>query len=592
MEKINFNYLNKKKILFGISNLNQNSPFHLSNEFNYKLGLYTFYMNDLFINLEIREDPKLKFIKIFVSESSINNCKIVIENKTKYIIGINEENYDNDIQTIDSNEKIILRMFSQENCNYLLHFKNQVHVLKEIDANIKQNKKIELDNNLFVNLISNGIKMHIIIYETKDKKNDIEKQLYFFKVEVKKIGISLIGDNEKQNKSLSNYKRKEILFFYFENIILNIDQIVENNIMKSSSIKINFNINKIKLYNQNIKHGKFCLVLKNENNYFCNLKTDILYYLEDNISLINNLILSLDKMEIYLDPIFIISLIDFFSNIIYRMNLRNFQVNNIFLNNTQKKEKNVFKDYNNKTKLYYGKNLLISSFDISFIISDININNLVEKYLKYSSFYSFIIKRITGVKHNININNHSINSFIGNLDELIMIILNICKDEIIENAFQMGIKGIFKEIINLFSNDNIEENYLMRPQRALYGKYQYIKNYNRDDSSILEKLKNTEIYKNGGFYFTYYLKGNKNIYIFTNLSFYIMDPNLNIIKNIDYFTVKDVRIDNKNTIQVNFNQKIDNSLSCPIKCEENIIQKIFIVLKEQIKINSDEILFI
>ena len=592
MEKINFNYLNKKKILFGISNLNQNSPFHLSNEFNYKLGLYTFYMNDLFINLEIREDPKLKFIKIFVSESSINNCKIVIENKTKYIIGINEENYDNDIQTIDSNEKIILRMFSQENCNYLLHFKNQVHVLKEIDANIKQNKKIELDNNLFVNLISNGIKMHIIIYETKDKKNDIEKQLYSFKVEVKKIGISLIGDNEKQNKSLSNYKRKEILFFYFENIILNIDQIVENNIMKSSSIKINFNINKIKLYNQNIKHGKFCLVLKNENNYFCNLKADILYYLEDNISLINNLILSLDKMEIYLDPIFIISLIDFFSNIIYRMNLRNFQVNNIFINNTQKKEKNVFKDYNNKTQLYYGKNLLISSFDISFIISDININNLVEKYLKYSSFYSFIIKRITGVKHNININNHSINSFIGNLDELIMIILNICKDEIIENAFQMGIKGIFKEIINLFSNDNIEENYLMRPQRALYGKYQYIKNYNRDDSSILEKLKNTEIYKNGGFYFTYYLKGNKNIYIFTNLSFYIMDHNLNIIKNIDYFTVKDVRIDNKNTIQVNFNQKIDNSLSCPIKCEENIIQKIFIVLKEQIKINSDEILFI
>ncbi len=71
-----------------------------------------------------------------------------------------------------------------------------------------------------------------------------------------------------------------------------------------------------------------------------------------------------------------------------------------------------------------------------------------------------------------------------------------------------------------------------------------------------------------------------------------MDHNLNIIKNIDYFTVKDVRIENKNIIQVNFNQKIDNSLSCPIKCEENIIQKIFIVLKEQIKINSDEILFI
>ena len=69
------------------------------------------------------------------------------------------------------------------------------------------------------------------------------------------------------------------------------------------------------------------------------------------------------------------------------MNLRDFKINNIFLNNTQKKEKNVFKDYNNKTQLYYGKNLLISSFDISFIISDININNLVEKYLKYFSFY-------------------------------------------------------------------------------------------------------------------------------------------------------------------------------------------------------------
>ena len=72
-----------------------------------------------------------------------------------------------------------------------------------------------------------------------------------------------------------------------------------------------------------------------------------------------------------------------------------------------------------------------------------------------------------------------------------------------------------------------------------------------------------------------------------------MDNNLNILFNVDYFTILDIKIENDNLIKVFFNQVIDNSNSTIITCEGKVITyQLYNILLEQLKSNSDEILFI
>ncbi len=72
-----------------------------------------------------------------------------------------------------------------------------------------------------------------------------------------------------------------------------------------------------------------------------------------------------------------------------------------------------------------------------------------------------------------------------------------------------------------------------------------------------------------------------------------MDNNLNILYNVDYFTILDIKIENDNLIKVYFNQDIDNSNFCIITCEgKEITYQLYNILWEQLRFNSDEMLFI
>ena len=71
--------------------------------------------------------------------------------------------------------------------------------------NEKCNKYEQINEEIILNRISNGIKMHLIFYNKNNFKKGENSKLYYFNVKVNGLGISIIGDNEKKNKNLSNY---------------------------------------------------------------------------------------------------------------------------------------------------------------------------------------------------------------------------------------------------------------------------------------------------------------------------------------------------------------------------------------------------
>ena len=607
MQKVNFNFFNRGKsieLCFGLSNIKENFPKEWSDSFIINsYGLFTLYLSDLFINLEIRQDPIDSNLEVFISEANIDNCKITVENKSFLTIAIYQENYDQYIQIIEPNEKIMLRVFSYNKPVFLVDIKNKIYLyqFKNQETNNIQN----IGNEIILHTISNRIKKHLIFYNyDKIKKNKIIEQpkndFYILNINVNHLGISIIGDNEQQNNKLSDYKRKEILFFYMKNINIYIDKNIEEGSIIKDETKSVFYIEKIHIYNQSIENGKYFLVLTNKaknNNNFLTLKINLISYLSDKVSEIKEFNIELDKIKLSLDPDFITSIIDFISNIIYRLDLKDYNVDNIFL--FEKKEDDVFEEYKKQLTIYTGKNLVIPPLNISFELSSININNLIQNYLKYSSFYSFVFKGLTGNKHNVNTNSSSIEHFVGNYQELLMIILNKYNFAINGEISNIAIKGFLFGLFKFITKDDskIKTNDVpnrIRKPRALYGKYQYFKNYDKDDAEILEKLKQSyAVFKNNYYYFTRCLKGQKFIYIFTNLSLYVMNSNLQILNNIDYFVIKDIKVEKDNIIKVNYNQDIDKLNYSTINCENiNIRNKLFNILKEQTNLYSDEILFI
>ena len=607
MKKYNFNFFNRGRncqLCFGISNIDQNLPSEWSNNFiiqNY--GLYTFFLDDMFVNLEIRLDPIDNNIEIFISEANIENCKLQVENKSKLAIGIFEQNYDQHTQIIESNQKSMLKQFSQYKSIYYIIIKNNVYNI-QINFSEEINKRYIINNEIEYNIISNGIKIHIIFYDydinRKKMIEGIHSDLFLFNININSLGISIIGDNENQNRKLRHYLRKEILFIYMKNVNLLIDKTYENGIINRNLTKIIFYIENIKLYNQSQEDGKYSLVLYNKGkNNFCVLKTDLIEYITDKVTSITNLNIELDKIKLALDPNFIMSIIDFISNILYRMNLKNFNIDEIFSSSKEKIELNVIEEYKKRLTIYYSKNLSIPPLNISFELSSINIDKLLKNYLHYASFFSWVFKGLTGNKHNVNTKGNSIGKFVGNLNEFLMILINKFKNGIMNEVNKIAIKGFLFGIFKIFTGDdsNKKNNDLpksIRPTRALYGKYLYFKNYNKNDADILIRLKLIFPYfKNGSYYFTKYIKGNKTIFVFTNFCLYVMDNKLNIFQNIDYFIIKDIEIQSPKVIKINFNQMFEKSLSSTINCEnEWITEKVFSALKEQTKLYSDEILFI
>ena len=182
----------------------------------------------------------------------------------------------------------------------------------------------------------------------------------------------MIGDNEFQNKELNNYQRNELLLFVFLNFQVTFNVEKTKGILDKDYVQYNIILNDFYIYNQKSKIGKFSCILFNRTP-FLSLYGEIDYYKKFKIIKAKKQKFIVGKFEIGIDPEFIIDLLDFFDNILYRMNITNFNVHEIFIN-----EDNQIENKNDEKKIYdklieeYDKaRLLLNAKD--FYIPELNI---------------------------------------------------------------------------------------------------------------------------------------------------------------------------------------------------------------------------
>ena len=203
---------------------------------------------------------------------------------------------------------------------------------------LQQKKRIKIKNKIIVSIISNDIKMKVTFYLIEEFNKLTSSSIdNYYSLNINSITISLIGDNESKNKKLTNYKRNELLLLIFYNFSLTINQETSAGVLNKDYIQFNLILSDISIHNQSSIKGKFPCILKNKTT-FISLYEEINYFKNIKIITTDNLKVKVGQLELGIDPEFFIELLDFFANILYRMNITNFNVHEIFT--TKKKNKN------------------------------------------------------------------------------------------------------------------------------------------------------------------------------------------------------------------------------------------------------------
>ena len=94
------------------------------------------------------------------------------------------------------------------------------------------------------------------------------------------------------------------------------------------------------------------------------------------------------KIALYIDPNFINEILNFFQNIIYRMKIRNFNVDSVFLsqNNISKDTEDEDDVYKSDNILCYGYNFEFPPLKIDFEITSFGLDQLLKQKLGCSFF--------------------------------------------------------------------------------------------------------------------------------------------------------------------------------------------------------------
>ena len=126
---------------------------------------------------------------------------------------------------------------------------------------------------------------------------------------------------------------------------------------------------------------------------------------------------------------------------------------------------------------------------------------------------------------------------------------------------------------------------------AFYGKFQYFKEYDRDDAILIRNMFAINKMLNEKYYPVRIIKGKKEFYFFTTLSMFCSDYSSYELRwNIDYFPIKNAEAINLK-VKVNYNQKIDSKTTCWFECEnEEIAKKVAQSLNEETMNNKENIL--
>ena len=519
---------------------------------------------------------------------------------------------------------------------FILQYDNNSAIPFEFIPSQIQEKQIDLGNNIIMWLESNGIKMKISFFY----KNILDENLnfslntnYFISIKINEILVSLIGDNEPKSKNLRNYERKEILLLDMNEIYLEIKLDVNQGILRKDILRTFLTFNNLCLYNQSKTNLKFINALYNKYSPCFGLRNEIYHFKNDNVWIIKGFAFNLANLIINIDPVFVEEIMDFIKNIIYRLKIKNYNVDKIFLidenssnynnknnsDNFKDKMKELRKNYNERGLTFHGVNFELPQLEIVFQLSKLGLEHLLKNEFGFSSFFTWTAKGLTEKEHSINLEPYTIPLYIGDLKGIIKKIIQRYKKAVIAEFVTIGIKGFIGNIqnalnkkvgqkvlkfFNALNNNNFNNDFYMegdigdnnninqmerrRIQRAFYGKFKYFREFNQDHAYYFDLIPKKLSNLNMNFVFIDFLKGkNNNLYVFTNLSLILMSTYFEVYNVIYYFYIAEVKLD-KNIIYIKYNQNIDGSFSYQISEKDEYLAKIIAQKLEDFSKNKDD----
>ena len=593
-KRIDFNFFNRgihTKLIFGISEISNSKEYQMSkNEFNLlNFGIYTFCIDNTIFNLEIRESSSDGIIDMFIVETNLENAKIIVENLTDINLKVYQIGFEKNQQKIKINEKQILRVYDQNNPQFIFEIGNKASTF-EFTSFEEEQSETEINKDIILFKESNGIKMNLKFYKI-NVFNQFKSKIstLYFNFKINSIYISMIGDNENKNKRLDDYQRHEVMLFYLNGFNCSINWEQNLGLLGKDIITFNIALDKCELYNQLNQKGKFSLVFTNVGSPFIFLLTELFYFKNGKVAKINKFEFIMTKIALYIDPNFINEILNFFQNIIYRMKIRNFNVDSVFLSSVNQTEDDDDEVYKSDNILCYGYNFVFPPLKIDFEITSFGLDQLLKQKLGCSFFFVWVANGLCGRKTSINVNKGEVTDFVGKINGALKTIYSYYKSKIIGEITSIGIKGFFgnlTKIFNFISNDKSGKELWgkrKRPPRAFYDKYKCFKTFNEIDSIYFDKIENKYAYLMNKLYYKNIIKGIKKIYLFTDSCLLVLrDEDLEIVDQVKYIIVNSIKEDKVN-ISINLNQKIDGKDNYKIICEDKTIcHKVAKILQEEV----------
>ena len=601
LKKIDFNFFEKGKnvsLLLGLLNLDDNkcSPF-IKIEIT-SLGIYSYCIENILFNIEVKDSSISGIIDVYIIETNLDNAKIIIENLSNNNFTVNQEGFEKYLQFISKNDKQILKIYSQNINNFIVRNNENNKPYKFSFNSLKEEEfQKEFDNIIFIK-ISNGMKMKLIIFNKSNFhkiKNNITKLNLTLKID--KILISIVADNEFKNKKLRNYERNELLLLNLSKFVIKYNLVNYSNFIDKNKVNLNIFLDNFALYNQISKYGKFSLVCQNISSPMGYIETELFQYQKNSMSKINNFKFKMSNFKLNIDPHFIEEVINFFENILYRLEIINFNVDEIFLHrNIDFIVRRQLENYQKEKSICYGTNISFPEIDINFELTEIGLGKLLKEKVNCSQFFIWLGYGLVGKKQNIFLNKPYIKSHLGSFQNLIQKIVLIYKDEISSEITNIGLKGLLGQIQQFFSKvdktdkfcDEVRK-YRMRPPRAFYGKYKYFKIYDKEDANYINILEKKYNFNEKEDYCNELIKDENNLYLFTYFDLLILiKKNIQILHKISFSSIDKVSI-NQNEINIYLNEKgkkTNNGNIIHIKCENIVIaEKVSKILNDKFRYN-------
>ena len=583
LNQISFNFFNKNKInselQLGLININENECKEscLFNSFHY--GIYTFFLKQNFFNLEIKDSSSDGVLNIFATETNFENAKIIVINKTNEKFQIYQNNYEHYKQIIKENDTQILKIYNQNYTAFIAEICGKKFGLNFIA--FKEEFSIFPVNNEYILVKeSNGVKMKIILYTKNEfeKLNEDENNLYG-NIIINNCYISLIGDNFNKDKKLRNYRRNEIILVYLQNFDTELNINKYKDITHKKDIALKLNLSKMEIFNQLSKTGNYSCIFKNINAPCMNINIKIDLYSDDQVAKINDFNYYMNKLKLNIDPEFILEIINFAENVVYRLGKINFNVDKIFLRTNKnirdiKIKKNIEKYKINQKLICYGVDFNFPSINIDYELTEINLEKLLRDKVGCTSLFVWLGFGLVHQKQNIYFEKFKINQYFGDLVGLILRVQNNYKSQMSSIIFYMGLHVLFGQIKQIFNKEKIDENSIdvqknrIRYPRAFYGKYNYIKNYNEEEAKIIDNLilkyQNDfkEIFCNDLF------QSNNYIFYLSGLSLFIFTKKYELYYKIDYNNIENVLNEEENLIIKYKNENGEENPPSVINCDK------------------------